>query len=141
MSDKCTANLERPRGRHQSHNAYVAGVAEGRRLERREHGWTGHDPEFAVGQKVRKVGGRYGGPGRIVGFSEDLDNAGYRLYQVAMRVEGGYGEFVHVFPAAALRADDESVVATSNPNAPASGILVGLPKDANEPSDNKGNQP
>ena len=28
---------------------------------------------------------------------------GYRLFGVAMKVEGGYGEFVHVFPAAALK--------------------------------------
>ncbi|MFC3074967.1 hypothetical protein [Shinella pollutisoli] len=64
---------------------------------------------FAIGERVRKVGGRYGGPGRIVGISEDLDGQGYRLYQVAMHVAGGYGEFVHVFPAAALRPDPQAL--------------------------------
>jgi hypothetical protein len=58
--------------------------------------------EFQSGDLVEKVGGRYGGPGRVVGVSDDLGD-GYRLYSVAMKVEGGYGEFVHVFPAAVLR--------------------------------------
>ena len=59
-------------------------------------------PAFALGDQVEKVGGRYGGPGRIVSVSEDMGD-GYRLFGVAMKVEGGYGEFVHVFPAAALK--------------------------------------
>jgi hypothetical protein len=59
-------------------------------------------PAFALGDRVEKVGGRYGGPGRIVSVSEDMGD-GYRLFGVAMRVEGGYGEFVHVFPSAALK--------------------------------------
>ncbi|MGB3833744.1 MAG: hypothetical protein WA975_17985 [Mesorhizobium sp.] len=58
---------------------------------------------FAVGDRVEKIGGRYGGPGRIVGVTTELDGDGYRLYNVAMKVEGGYGEFVHVFPASVLR--------------------------------------
>lgn len=58
--------------------------------------------EFQNGDLVEKIGGRYGGPGRIVGATVDLGD-GYRLYNVAMRVEGGYGEFVHVFPAVVLR--------------------------------------
>lgn len=58
--------------------------------------------EFQSGDLVEKFGGRYGGPGRIVGVTDDLGD-GYRLYDVAMRVEGGYGEFVHVFPASVLR--------------------------------------
>lgn len=61
---------------------------------------------FKVGDRVRKVGGRYGGPGRIVGVTDSLSDDGYKLYNVAMKVEGGYGEFVHVFPAACLRMDD-----------------------------------
>lgn len=60
---------------------------------------------FNIGDRVQKVGGRYGGPGRIVGISEDLDEQGYRLLMVAMRVAEGYGEFVHVFPGACLRHD------------------------------------
>ncbi len=60
--------------------------------------------KYKVGDKVQKIGGRYGGPGRIVGMTEDLGAIGgpYILYNVAMRVEGGYGEFVHVFPASML---------------------------------------
>lgn len=54
------------------------------------------------GNAIHKVGGRYGGPGRIVGVTDELDADGYRLYSVAMAVAGGYGEFVHVFPASAL---------------------------------------
>lgn len=60
------------------------------------------DSLFTMGQPVHKVGGRYGGPGRIVGVTEDLDGAGYRLYSVAMQVADGYGTFIHVFPAQAL---------------------------------------
>ena len=59
-------------------------------------------PAFALGDQVEKIGGRYGGPGRVVSVSEDLGD-GYRLFGVAMKVEGGYGEFVHVFPAAVLK--------------------------------------
>lgn len=61
-------------------------------------------PVFKRGDLVWKHGGRYGGPGRIVGETDELDPDGYRLYDVAMKVEGGYGEFVHVFPASVLRA-------------------------------------
>jgi len=64
-------------------------------------------PDFFIGQRVEKIGGRYGGPGRIVGWTVDLGD-GYRLYNVAMKVEGGYGEFVHVFPASVLRPLPES---------------------------------
>lgn len=60
------------------------------------------NPKFTPGQIIHKVGGRYGGPGRYVGETMELDDDGYRLHNVAMKVEGGYGEFVHVFPASAL---------------------------------------
>lgn len=60
--------------------------------------------KFKIGDLVVKTGGRYGGPGRIVGITDDL-GAGYKLYAVAMRVEGGYGEFVHVFPGSVLEAN------------------------------------
>lgn len=65
-------------------------------------------PAFKEGDLVDKIGGRYGGPGRVVGVTADLDGDGYRLYDVAMRVEGGYGEFIHVFPASALRLRDRT---------------------------------
>ena len=61
------------------------------------------DSMFKPGDLVDKVGGRYGGPGRVVGATEALDAAGYCLFNVAHRSEGGYGEFVHVFPASMLR--------------------------------------
>lgn len=102
MSDK--RNDER---RRRQNGAFRAGVEEGRRREREaqslQPGVFRNAPDFLIGDRVQKVGGRYGGPGRIVGVSEELDDDGYRLYQVAMRVEGGYGEFIHVFPAACLR--------------------------------------
>lgn len=60
------------------------------------------EPAFKVGDLVEKFGGKYGGPGRVVSVSEDM-GGGYWLYGVAMKVEGGYGECVHVFPAAVLR--------------------------------------
>ncbi len=59
--------------------------------------------EFKPGDLVDKIGGRYGGPGRIVGDTMALDDSGYKLFNVAHRIEGGYGEFVHVFPASALK--------------------------------------
>jgi len=61
---------------------------------------------FAIGDQVEKVGGRYGGPGRIVGISDDL-GGGHVLYLVAHRIAGGYGEFTHVYPAANLRPHPE----------------------------------
>jgi hypothetical protein len=62
--------------------------------------------QFTIGQRVRKVGGRYGGPGRIVGDTMALDDDGYKLWNVAMKVADGYGEFVHVFPSSALEPDE-----------------------------------
>lgn len=57
---------------------------------------------FQVGDRVEKVGGRYGGPGRVVGVI-DAEPDGYVLYVVAHRIAGGFGEFKHVYPAANLR--------------------------------------
>ena len=42
-------------------------------------------PAFALGDRVEKVGGRYGGPGRVVSVSEDH---GRRLPAVRRRHEG-----------------------------------------------------
>lgn len=58
--------------------------------------------KFQVNDEVYKIGGRYGGPCWIAAVTCDLDEAGYRLYSCVMKVEGGYGEFVHVFPENAL---------------------------------------
>lgn len=57
---------------------------------------------FRVGDRVEKIGGRYGGPGRVVGIADAFDD-GHVLYNVAHRIEGGFGEFTHVYPAANLR--------------------------------------
>jgi hypothetical protein len=65
------------------------------------------EPVFELGDLVKKIGGRYGGPGRIVSISEELDTDGYRLYGVAMKVQDGYGEFIHVFPAHVLERRNE----------------------------------
>jgi len=62
--------------------------------------------DLKVGDRVVKSGGRYGGPGVIVGMTTDLDGTGHVLYNVAMRVEGGYGQFVHVFPGSMLTKFD-----------------------------------
>lgn len=54
------------------------------------------DAKFKAGDIVYKISGRYGGPGRIIGVPLDMaDN--YILYNVAMRVDSGFGEFVHIF--------------------------------------------
>lgn len=62
-------------------------------------------PEFTIGDRVWKFGGEYGGPGEAVGITVDLNGKGRRLYAIAMKVEGGYGRFVHVFPASVLRLE------------------------------------
>jgi hypothetical protein len=65
------------------------------------------EPKFKRGDRVFKKDGRYGGPGVVVGATAP-DSNGYRLYNVAMMVAGGYGYFVHVFPDRVLEplADD-----------------------------------
>lgn len=60
--------------------------------------------KFCVGMPVQKIGGKYQGPGLIVGETLDLDAKGYKLFNVAMQVAGGKGWFVHVFPASGLQA-------------------------------------
>lgn len=63
--------------------------------------------ELEIGDKVMKIGGRYGGPGVVVGKTVPLHDSDYVLYSVAMEVKDGFGQFVHVFPAAVLRKIDE----------------------------------
>lgn len=69
---------------------------------------------FKIGDFVRKVGGRYGGPGQIVGETTELDSGGYKLWNVAMRVEGGEGRFVHVFPSNVLMHDPNGAKAAAS---------------------------
>lgn len=59
--------------------------------------------KFNDGDEIYKIGGRYGGPCRVVGSAIEIE-PGYLLYTCAMVVKGGYGEFVHVFPESALSA-------------------------------------
>ena len=66
-----------------------------------------HGMKFRLHDKVNKVGGKYQGPGEIVGWTAPLDDFGYRLYNVAMKVEGGKGRFVHVFPETVLEPVNE----------------------------------
>lgn len=58
--------------------------------------------KFSTGDRVEKLGGRYGGPGRIAGIASEFDD-GHVLYLVAHRIEGGFGEFCHVYATANLR--------------------------------------
>lgn len=57
---------------------------------------------FAIGDIVEKVGGRYGGPGRIAGIADEFAD-GHVLYLVAHKIAGGFGEFTHVYPATNLK--------------------------------------
>lgn len=76
------------------------------------------DSELHIGQWVNKVGGRYGGPGRIVGDTMALDDDGYKLWNVEHRIEGGYGKFCHVYPSSVLEvAGRDPVIETRNDNA------------------------
>lgn len=61
---------------------------------------------FAIGDPVEKIGGRYGGPGKVVGIADEFAD-GHRLYLVAHRIAGGFGEFVHVYPASNLQPISE----------------------------------
>lgn len=83
--------------------------------------------KFKNGDEIYKVGGRYGGPCRVIGDALDMDDNGYILYTVMMKVEGGYGEFVHVFPESALSYQPD-------PRQDAEGDFAGLISMINEPS-------
>lgn len=45
---------------------------------------------------VEKIGGSYGGPGIVRGHA--VTEKGETRYLVGHRIEGGYGEFLHVYP-------------------------------------------
>ena len=57
--------------------------------------------KFEVGQLVYKWTGDYGGPGRVRGIATLPD--GKVRYLVGHRIEGGRGEFLHVYAAGNLR--------------------------------------
>jgi hypothetical protein len=57
--------------------------------------------KFEIGQLVEKWTGDYTGPGRVRGVSV-LENGKVR-YLVGHRIEGGHGEFLHVYSSGNLR--------------------------------------
>lgn len=59
------------------------------------------DPKFQIGDLVFKWTGDYTGPGTVRGISE-LPSGKLR-YLVGHKVEGGSGEFLHVYAAGNLR--------------------------------------
>jgi hypothetical protein len=63
------------------------------------------EPKFEVRQLVYKWTGNYGGPGIVRGIAND---EGQPLrYLVGHRIEGGYGEFFHVYAEGNLRETGE----------------------------------
>lgn len=64
-------------------------------------GVTALTPKFQIGQLVQKWTGDYTGPGRVRGIST-LENGSIR-YLVGHRIEGGTGEFLHIYASGNLR--------------------------------------
>ena len=62
------------------------------------------DPKFKIGELVYKHTGDYGGPGRVRGICV-LENGKLR-YLVGHRIEGGSGEFLHIYAEGNLREVD-----------------------------------
>lgn len=63
------------------------------------------DPfDIPIDTPVEKVGGSYGGPGIVRGRA--ATEVGAPRYLVGHRIEGGYGEFLHVYPRDMLRTRD-----------------------------------
>ena len=58
-------------------------------------------PKYRVGQLVEKWTGQYGGPGRVRGIANE-DGQPLR-YIVGHRIEGGFGEFYHIYAEGNLR--------------------------------------
>jgi hypothetical protein len=61
--------------------------------------------KFEIGQTVYKWTGDYNGPGVVRGISALAD--GKLRYLVGHRIEGGKGEFLHVYAAGNLREVDD----------------------------------
>lgn len=61
-------------------------------------------PAFKIGDRVFKWTGDYQGPGYVRGISRLA--SGKLRYLVGHRIEGGSGEFLHVYAAGNLKADD-----------------------------------
>lgn len=63
-----------------------------------------HGPKFELRQVVEKWTGNYGGPGIVRGIAND-DGQPLR-YLVGHKIEGGFGEFYHVYAEGNLRERD-----------------------------------
>jgi hypothetical protein len=63
---------------------------------------------FAIGDRVKKINGQYGGPGVVRGVFA-MENKNMR-YVVAHRIEGGWGEMLHIYSKnqLALESADEA---------------------------------
>jgi len=59
------------------------------------------DVKFQIGDRVYKWTGDYGGPGTVRGIAK-LNNGKVR-YLVGHKIEGGEGEFLHVYAEGNLR--------------------------------------
>ena len=57
---------------------------------------------FPIGSKVEKYKGDYGGPGVVKNVFEIAPNV--HRYVVAHRIEGGYGELLHIYSEGQLRS-------------------------------------
>jgi len=63
-------------------------------------------PRFKVGQTVYKHTGNYGGVGIVRGIANDTDQP--LRYLVGHKIEGGFGEFYHVYAEGNLREVDNA---------------------------------
>lgn len=63
-------------------------------------------PKFAIGDAVVKWTGDYTGPGIVRGIS--YNSKGQVRYMVGHTVQGGTGEFLHVYAEGNLRAPGEA---------------------------------
>jgi len=63
------------------------------------------EPDFKIGDRVRKNSGEYGGPGIVRGLC--LTALGEYRYLVAHRIEGGWGELLHIYNRRQLTKDGE----------------------------------
>lgn len=59
-------------------------------------------PKFFIGEQVLKVGGGYGGPGLVKSVFQM--SPGVWRYNIAHKIEGGYGMFIHIYSDAQLES-------------------------------------
>lgn len=66
------------------------------------------DPKFSIGDPVYKWTGDYTGPGVVRGISRN--GKGQIRYMVGHTVQGGHGEFLHVYAEGNLRPIDHAII-------------------------------